>query len=249
MPKNGLLASATLATALAVAGATRADTVVYNAPQDVTGLYRNNQIGFAPCCGLNPAISGAFGVGVTITLVGSGAFDLTTVDLDGYAGGGSLPIEVSLYAGSNPNTGPLLGSEEVTPTGNGWTTKVFDFADLSVPRTLTYIVGIVGNTGSYDDSFVNWQQFTGVSGSPDVGTSGDMWYGSPGSFVADNTYAVATGAETNTLAVQFSVSHSVGGPPPIPEPSTWAMMGIGFAALGYVGYRKSRALAIRQRSV
>ncbi len=239
MPKNGLLASATLATALAVAGATRADTVVYNAPQDVTGLYSNNQIGFAPCCGLNPAISGAFGVGVTITLVGSGAFDLTTVDLDGYAGGGSLPIEVSLYAGSNPNTGPLLGSAQVAPTGNGWTTEVFNFADLPVPQTLTYIVSVVGNTGSYDDSFVNWQQFTGVTGSPTVGSSGDMWYGSPGAFVVDDLYAIDTGALTNTLAVRFFASES-GRPPAIPEPSTWAMIGLGFAALGYVGYCKAR---------
>ena len=26
----------------------------------------------------------------------------------------------------------------------------------------------------------------------------------------------------------------------VPEPSTWAMMGLGFAALGFAGYRKSR---------
>jgi probable HAF family extracellular repeat protein len=30
------------------------------------------------------------------------------------------------------------------------------------------------------------------------------------------------------------------GPLPIPEPSTWAMMLLGFAGLGYVGYRKAR---------
>ena len=27
----------------------------------------------------------------------------------------------------------------------------------------------------------------------------------------------------------------------VPEPSTWAMLGIGFAGLGYVGFRKARA--------
>lgn len=252
MLKNGLLASATLAAALVVAGGSRADTVAYDAPQDTTGLYSNNQIGFATCCGLSPGgVSGPFGVGATITLAGSGAFNLTTVDLYGYAGGGALPIEVTLYSGSNPNSGALLGSEEVVPTGNGWTTEVLDFGGLRVPQTLTYIVSLVGNTGSYDDAFVNWQQFTGISGSPTTGTSGDMWYGSPGGFVADNTYAVATGAESNTLAVQFSISafggptaivaEAVGGPAPIvPEPSTWAMIGLGFAALGLVGYRKGR---------
>ena len=32
-----------------------------------------------------------------------------------------------------------------------------------------------------------------------------------------------------------------GDPPRRPEPSTWAMMLIGFAGLGYAGYRKARA--------
>ena len=29
-----------------------------------------------------------------------------------------------------------------------------------------------------------------------------------------------------------------------PEPSTWAMMLIGFAGLGFVGYRRARAVAL-----
>jgi hypothetical protein len=28
---------------------------------------------------------------------------------------------------------------------------------------------------------------------------------------------------------------------PVPEPSTWAMMGSGFAALGYAGFRRGKA--------
>jgi hypothetical protein len=27
----------------------------------------------------------------------------------------------------------------------------------------------------------------------------------------------------------------------VPEPSTWAMLGIGFAGLGYIGFRRARA--------
>jgi hypothetical protein len=34
------------------------------------------------------------------------------------------------------------------------------------------------------------------------------------------------------------------GRPPIPEPSTWAMMAIGFAGLAYIGYRRRAAIAL-----
>jgi hypothetical protein len=57
-----------------------------------------------------------------------------------------------------------------------------------------------------------------------------MWYGSPGSFVVDNSYAVATGAETDTLAAQFNA---------VPEPATWAMMLLGVGMIG-AGLRTAR---------
>jgi hypothetical protein len=37
--------------------------------------------------------------------------------------------------------------------------------------------------------------------------------------------------------VQFSAASI---PPSVPEPSTWAMMFLGFAGLGYAAYRKGR---------
>ncbi len=229
MTMKVLLASAAVALAFMAAGsASAASSVVYLAPEDTSSLYGNNQIGFSGNSNVNGG--GAYGVGNTITLAGPGR--LTTVDLFGYAGGGSKPIEVDLYSGANPNTGTLLGSEQVTPTGNGWTTEVLNFGNLAIPQTLTYIISIVGDSGSYDDSFVNWQQFTGVTGSPTIGVSGDMWYGNgPGSFVVDNAYAIATGAATNTLAVQFNV----------PEPATWAMLCLGFVALGFTAFRRDRS--------
>ena len=214
MKKFSLALLAASALSIVMAAGSANASPIYLAPEDTSNLYGNNQIGFS-------GPSGAWGVGNTITLAGSGPFTLGTVDLFGYAGGGSLPIEVSLYSGSNPNTGTLLGSEQVTPTGNGWTTEVLNFGGLSVPQTLTFIVSIVGNGGSYDDSFVNWQQFTGVTGSPTIATSGDMWYGAPGSYVADDSYAVATGAQTNTLAVEFNT---------VPEDPSLLYMLLGGAA-------------------
>jgi hypothetical protein len=207
--------------------AARAD-IGYRASPD-----NSNQIGFEPCCGLEPGgISGPFGVGNTITLASTGS-PLQSIDLFGYAGGGSKPIEVDLYSGSDPNTGTLLKSVQVTPTGNAYTTEVFHFDGLVVPGTLTFIISIVGNTGSFEDSWVNWQQFTGNTGSPSIGTSGNMWYGAPGSYVVDNSYAVATGAQANTMAVQFNV----------PEPGAVSGLITMLAALGgLTGILKRRLL-------
>jgi hypothetical protein len=192
-----------------------ADAQIYQALGDST-----NQIGFS-------YNGGASGVGNTITFAGSGPFSLGSVDLFGYAGGGSLPIEVSIYAGADPNTGALLGSEQYTPAGNGNTTEVLNFGGLTVPDTVTYIVSIVGNTGSFDDSFVDWQQYTGNTGAPTIGTSTDMWYGAPGSYVVDNSYAIDTGAKTNTLGVQFNV----------PDGGTTLVL-LGLAVAGLAGLRR-----------
>ena len=230
--KKFFLALLALAAALAITPAALASTI-YLAPSD------NNQIGFAPCCGMNPGgITGPFGVGNTITFAGSGPFILDTVgvDLFGYAGGGVLPIEVDLFAGANPNTaGSFLGSATVTPTGNGYTTELFSFGGLQVPDTLTFIVSIVGNGGSYDDSFVDWQQFTGIAGAPTIGTSGDMWYGAPGNYVVDNSYALDTGAKSNTLAAEFNATNAT------PEPSSLLLLGTGLLGLAFVAFRKAKS--------
>jgi hypothetical protein len=41
---------------------------------------------------------------------------------------------------------------------------------------------------------------------------------------------------------QFSFTVSTSGV--VPEPATWVMMAAGFAGLGFVGYRRSRKLAV-----
>ena len=137
-----------------------------------------------------------------------------------------------------PIRGRFWVQRQPTLLANGYTTEVLLFSGLSLPtNTLTYIVGLPGNTGSYDDSFVNWQQFTAVAGAPTVGSSnGVMWYGtSPGNFVPDTSYAQATGAKSNLLAAQFNTT--------VPEPGAATVLVTMLAGLGglIVALRKKLA--------
>ena len=44
---------------------------------------------------------------------------------------------------------------------------------------------------------------------------------------------------TSDLGVALFTVNAGGSITPVPEPSTWAMMLIGFAGLGFVGYRRA----------
>jgi PEP-CTERM motif len=50
------------------------------------------------------------------------------------------------------------------------------------------------------------------------------------------TFGLAPGTTTSPITDEFSVSATV-----VPEPSTWAMMLLGFAGLAFSGYRRARA--------
>jgi PEP-CTERM motif len=64
----------------------------------------------------------------------------------------------------------------------------------------------------------------------------------PSSFDATpDEFDVALDSATEDIGSSFNFLQVKGA---IPEPSTWAMMLLGFAALGYVGYRKGKQAAI-----
>ena len=89
-------------------------------------------------------------------------------------------------------------------------------------------------TGDYYETWLN-----GVS----IGTTPFVPVGGPD--YSTGTFAGSVAAGTNFVQLQdqiltqlpAGVSVSISG---VPEPSTWAMMGLGFAALGFAGYRRAR---------
>jgi hypothetical protein len=64
---------------------------------------------------------------------------------------------------------------------------------------------------------------------------------SPYFFDLNNPNAPFPFADTGSVAVDLEIENAgfTFSPPAVPEPSTWAMLLIGFAAIGFAGYRKS----------
>jgi hypothetical protein len=81
--------------------------------------------------------------------------------------------------------------------------------------------------------------FTGDTKHDDIGSIGFDEPLDPGALVASVSMELdSTGAWNEVKQFDFSVSGAT--QPPVPEPSTWAMMLIGFAGLAYAGYSRSK---------
>jgi hypothetical protein len=65
----------------------------------------------------------------------------------------------------------------------------------------------------------------------------DLWFNGIGAPPGTEGFGVAVMADGATPVVLDYVAGSV------PEPATWAMMLLGFAGLGFLGYRRSGRLA------
>ena len=162
-------------------------------------------------------------------------------------------------------TGDLTGWTWASNTG--YTGITTGGPGYPAPEDGTYylIAGPVGSPGTISQTFIDaagqdllisgW-----INGAPGDGTGSVQFLfdGNPvysqldgvttnGNWVLVTATVIATGNDTFTLSYQndpsfnsydnFSVRS-------IPEPSTWAMMTLGFVGLGFAGYRRARAAPV-----
>jgi PEP-CTERM motif len=148
-------------------------------------------------------------------------FDVTTPI--NFASGGLYTIGEFLSSGGAT---VLTGTGEL---GNTLDNTIFDFTGhVSVTTGETFTVGhddgltlVIGGLTVIDAPF----------GTSFVNTT-ETYTGPSGNLAFQLVYGECCGAPAG-----LSISLPLNG---VPEPSTWAMMALGFAGLGFAGYRKSR---------
>jgi hypothetical protein len=154
----------------------------------------------------------AFAIQVTLSLTVSGFIASAPID----------PVTGSFtYDAPSITSDPTsLTAVNLTIGGHAYTlTEVGSEAVGSEALIGGVVNGVDAVASGTDDFFLVW---TPVSSVPDVFA-----------YATSNTQAVFEG----TNFTQFNVTAAT----PVPEPSTWAMMLVGFAGLGYAGYRRRSA--------
>jgi len=158
---------------------------------------------------------------------GSTAVDLSLVfvDLtnDGVTGSAGS-FSVNLYADSSINPGAFVTTIATLPDSD-LSTNIDSFAlSLATPQPLAantrYWIGVVGLRSS-----VAWSLASDASG---TGVAGEFWANNPGGSLTVTANSNAAGPYQMLIAVTT---------PTVPEPSTWAMLMLGFAGLAFMGYR------------
>jgi hypothetical protein len=172
------------------------------------------------------------------------------------AGTGTLYIP----SGQQSQSGDQAGSNVAAPyTATGSTTGEFFATTPGETETFTFATD-VEDVGVYIGSLDSENLLTIHTTSGDLTYTGTQLASVPGASLPGDGTPTITGSTSNgrftfvDSAVDItgiSVSETLGSPgnsfeiaqitTSVPEPSTWAMMGLGFAGLAFAGYRARRS--------
>jgi hypothetical protein len=198
--------------------------------------------------GIDPVMSGSFTTGVAPVRVNVALLlrdrypengeegepgDTYTISLDGGIPLSNLSFDpmggLNYVNGSSVDfQGPVIKSVTLPVTGlpTAWTVERYDqFARIGLSPNSLYWIEIQVNS----QSEVEWGITADVSG-PDVANNYLAW------FYTNDGFFLNKGVDPFPFdnALQMEVVGIA-----VPEPSTWAMMLVGFAALGFAGYRRA----------
>jgi PEP-CTERM motif len=197
-------------------GSTNTDLAAINGLGQIVGVYYTGA-----CVGCAPEHGFSYSSGI-----------YTTIDVPGASwglpGSGTFPFAISntgQVAGFYYTGNPVLGGSS-NPYGLGFLYSNGQYTSVQFPGsayTALYYINSLGEVAGYSDS--GW--FLEVDGSFIV-----LKPPSPSdAFFVTNV--VVTGLNDTSVFGYFDVSA-------VPEPSTWAMLLIGFVGIGFAGYRKRR---------
>jgi hypothetical protein len=161
------------------------------------------------------------GVGADAGFLNSGQSFSVSVALNDLWNAGALPR----WSNANGLTGPDLIATGTDDSGQPASTVIGTSTSLYTQGTLTApfgsLVGIIGS-GNF---FLIGTSFSGIAPA-----AGEL-----------NLFYWDQNASDNTQFVTATITTSVSG---VPEPSTWAMMLLGFAGIGFMAYRRKSKPAL-----
>jgi hypothetical protein len=126
----------------------------------------------------------------------------------------------------------------------------------SGPPLATYVANLYGNFTLVNGDITSWSlsgysQAQGCGGGPGCANGSADTYSSPAGDMSDlNSYPDYDPRTGNYFTVDHASNNSGGiwtnisGVSPVPEPSTWAMMILGFAGVGFMAYRRKSKPAL-----
>jgi len=173
------------------------------------------------------SLSGATNTGLGWTIFGGGG-----------AGGFSFAMDSAVLPGGNPNNPlpPSHSETNITYTSGGEILSTFSDTVNATATTALFTVGV----GVLVPININLR----VDGVATLGATGTCDFLNSLDFPLTNIYTLPDGFTVNDADMFIQNNNFVPPAGAAPEPSTWAMMILGFAAIGFMAYRRKNKPAL-----